>query len=70
MPSVASEPRSAHASVSLKAACADPVLIPPDPRDEEQWRLWGQDRAALAQCKAMNAAKAAALDALEGQGTR
>ena len=67
---VSSEGRSAHASASLTAPCADLVEIPPDPSDDEQWGLWGKDRANFAECRAMNAAKAETIKALQAQGAR
>ncbi|MCM2472171.1 hypothetical protein HGO38_01600 [Rhizobium sp. CG5] len=48
----------------------DPVLIPKGVGQDDQWRLWGQDRRALADCKQRDAAKAAVIAAFETQGAR
>ncbi|MCL6708610.1 hypothetical protein M8R20_16575 [Pseudomonas sp. R2.Fl] len=54
----------------MKRDCQAPVAIPPGLGREEGWRLWGQDRQALVDCGALNAAKAQAIEALEGQGAK
>lgn len=57
-------------SSSLRAGCADPVTIPADADQATQWRIWGADRRALADCKQRDAAKATALAALDQQMAR
>ncbi len=68
MPFVASEARSAHAGASLTADCADLVEIPADASQDDEYRLWGRDRANFAECRAMNRAKAETIKALQQQG--
>jgi len=62
------EPRTAHVSASIRQGCADPVFIPAGIDRNAEYRLWGQDRIALVDCKQRDAAKGKAIDALTGQG--
>ena len=70
MPFVIGNGKSAHASASLTADCADLVEIPADISQEDEYRLWGKDRANFANCRALNRAKAETIKALEEQGAR
>lgn len=67
--SVVVETRAASVPLAARAACPDPVTIPPSAvgNPTEQWRLWGRDRRALADCRDRQAALAKGLDAIEGQ---
>lgn len=47
--------------------CVDPVLIPAGTDRNAEYRLWGRDRQALADCKALDAAKGRTIMALTGQ---
>jgi hypothetical protein len=48
------------------ADCREAAFIPPKTQREDEYRLWGQDRQALADCRALNAAKAATINAFKG----
>lgn len=48
--------------------CAIPVLIPAGASRPTEYRLWAQDREALVDCGALNAAKGRTITALTGQG--
>jgi hypothetical protein len=47
------------------ADCREASYIPPNTMRDDEYRLWGQDRKALADCRALNAAKAATITALQ-----
>ena len=57
----------AHVSESVKRDCAPLVVIPPGTTREDEWVLWGRDRQAFVDCRALNAAKGVAIEALERQ---
>ncbi|WP_429925041.1 hypothetical protein ACQY1H_06680 [Agrobacterium vitis] len=48
------------------ADCAGPAFIPAGADREKEYRLWGQDRKALVDCRALNTAKADTINALQG----
>ncbi len=48
--------------------CDPATYIPAGADEDVQYRLWGQDRKALEDCQALNAAKGAAIRAYQGQG--
>ncbi|MGV1896703.1 hypothetical protein GOZ97_00055 [Agrobacterium vitis] len=51
------------------ADCDAPVFIPDGTDRTAEYRLWGRDRKALADCRATNAAKADTINALQRGGT-
>ena len=61
--------RKATVSAGIMADCMAPVFIPAGADREKEYRLWGQDRKALVDCRALNAAKANTINALQGDGT-
>jgi hypothetical protein len=48
------------------------VTIPPSAAGQpsEQWRLWGRDRRALADCRDRHGALVQGIEAIEGQGAK
>lgn len=58
--------------LAARAACPDPVTIPPSAtgNQAEQWRLWGRDRKALSDCRDRHGALARGILAIEGQGAK
>lgn len=58
--------------LAARVACPDPVTIPASAASnrEEQWRLWGRDRKALANCRDRHAVLAKGVEAIEGQGAK
>lgn len=62
------EAKSPHVSASVMRNCAIPVLIPAGASRPTEYRLWAQDREALVDCGALNAAKGRTITALTGQG--
>jgi len=69
---VAVDARAASIPLAARTPCADPVTIPPTATGApaEQWRLWGRDRRALADCRDRNAALVRGIEAIEGQGAK
>ncbi|BCH59760.1 hypothetical protein RvVAR0630_23840 [Agrobacterium vitis] len=61
--------RKASVSASIMVDCDAPVFIPAGTDRTAEYRLWGRDRKALADCRATNAAKADTINALQGGGT-
>ncbi|MCM2443126.1 hypothetical protein HGO34_25835 [Agrobacterium vitis] len=51
------------------ADCDAPVFIPAGTDRTAEYRLWGRDRKALADCRVTNAAKADTINALQRGGT-
>lgn len=58
--------------LAARVACPNPVDIPASATasQTEQWRLWGRDRKALADCRDRHGALAKGIEAIEGQGTK
>ncbi|MBF2715740.1 hypothetical protein [Agrobacterium vitis] len=61
-----SHDRKPNVSAAVMADCAELAYIPAGVDRDDEYRLWGQDRKALADCRALNAAKAATINSLQG----
>ncbi|MUO27412.1 hypothetical protein BBL01_005395 [Agrobacterium vitis] len=61
-----SHDRRPNVSAAVMAECPNLTFIPADVDRDDEYRLWGQDRKALADCRALNAAKAAIINSLQG----
>lgn len=67
---VDTRPRLAHVPESVMRDCDPATYIPAGASEDMRYRLWGQDRQTLADCRALNVAKGAAIRAYQGQGTK
>lgn len=67
---VDTRPRLAHVPESVMRDCDPATYIPAGADQDVRYRLWGQDRQALADCRALNAAKGAVIRAYQGQETK